>query len=473
MNGHFSPLVLVVDNDGSIDELLSHRLEEEGISTFVAGDYQTALREFQRVSPDLLIIDMKPSDVNGMEILHLALARYGGIPVIMLTEHGGVRDAIDAFRAHAFDFLLKPYEIKELLYIVRMGLIERMFKSPIRSDSSQGGCRNKLFELMGRSDSIIKLASEIERAGRGDSNCMIIGETGSGKESAAYAIHKDSRRARMPFVPFNCESISAELIETELFGRDISSPAGEIRGSKGIFEQADGGTLFLNEIQSLPLPVQRLVLSVLLEKRVRRADGDRYINVDVRVVAASSQNVKQAAASGCFRMDLLYLLCGCALFMPPLRERAEDIPRLVISMLTRINHGLNKDVRGFSDEAMQMLKGYDWPGNIRQLSATIKHAIEQADDLVETRHLDIAERQDVEVDAPPGNVRPYGQFAPNPSATGIGALGSMAHERLALLQAIRQTNGNMAEAARFLRINYETVRSKIRIYGIRELNEIS
>jgi DNA-binding NtrC family response regulator len=332
-----SPRVLIVDDEKDICDLVSHLLEENGIATSVACDGGSALRQLRRSSPDLLILDLRLPDMDGMEVLRRALELDDELPVVMLTAQGGVRDAAQAIREHAFDFLPKPYRHGELLRVVRLGLEKRRFLRDSHRISIQTTPRDELFSIMGRSEAVAKLVTDVNKVAGCSFNVVIVGETGSGKEVVARAIHNGGARAGKPFVAIDCGAIPEMLIESELFGHEKGAFTGAVGSSSGRFEQADGGTLFLDEILNMPLPAQAKVLRSLQEKCVCRVGGARQIKVDVRVLAACSRNLEQAVAEGLFRADLFYRLSEFALHVPALRERPEDIPYLAERFLRTTN----------------------------------------------------------------------------------------------------------------------------------------
>ena len=467
-----SPHVLIVDDERDICELVSHLLEQSGIVPHVATNGTTALEMLNKISPDLLLLDLKLPDFDGMEILRQARGMDEDLPVVILTALGGVRDAVEAIKAHAFEFMSKPYDHHELLRVVRAGLAERQLKRSSRQFASQIDARHELSAIMGSSALIGNLISDVKRVSKCNFNVVIIGETGSGKEVIAQAIHKASPRADKPFIPIDCGAIPENLIEGELFGHEKGAFTGATGQTQGRFEQADGGTLFLDEILNMPLNAQAKVLRALQEKCICRVGGTEQIKVDVRVLAAVNQNLEQAVASGRFRMDLLYRLTEFTLRIPPLRDRKADIIHLANRFLEMTNHELGKEVKGFTEEAIQTLLNHPWPGNVRQLRSTIRRAVLLADDFITNKHLDVLP---YETSMPSISVAASGFMmpaAPNLPLKQIVAQSTMMIERSILIMTLRQTQGNKAMAARLLQIDYKTIQSKLKHYGIGKLQEI-
>ena len=459
--------VLIVDDEPAICQLISHLLEQEGLIPLVALDGKTALQQLRAASPDMLIVDLKLPDLDGLEILRQAKALDEDLPVVILTAHAKVPGAVEAMRAAAFDYLAKPYDHEDLVRVVHRALAERELKLRLKQFNRQTNANHDLTEIMGPSKAIGGLIADINRVAKSNFNVVIVGETGSGKEVVAQAIHGAGPRAKGPFVPVDSGAIPETLFEAELFGHEKGAFTGAIGRKPGRFEVASGGTLFLDEILNLPLSAQAKVLRALQEKSFCRVGGTQPIKTDVRVLAAGNLDLDEAVAAGRFRADLFYRLSEFTLRIPPLRQRKEDILYLAKRFLDLTNEELKKAVLGFSETAIQALLNYNWPGNVRQLRSTIRRAVLLARDVVTEQHLDILQEDH---DAgrcvvPPthgGTVTP----AAGLSLKTIVAQSTTAVEREVLLQTLRQTGGNKAKAARLLQIDYKTIHSKIKQYGI-------
>jgi two-component system nitrogen regulation response regulator GlnG len=320
-----------------------------------------------------------------------------------------------------------------------------------------------LRETMGPSDAIGRLIGEVNRVARSDFTVVIVGETGSGKELVAGAIHKYSQRAQGSFVPVDCGAIPEALLESELFGHEKGAFTSADLTKVGKFEIARGGTLFLDEISNMPLSSQAKLLRALQEKVIFRVGGSRPLKVDVRLLAATNQDLESVVAAGDFRRDLYYRLNEFTIHVPPLRDRKEDIPYLAKRFLDKTNAELRKKVKGFSDSALEVLFAYNWPGNVRQLRSIIRRAVLLADGTITAAHLDIKRS------AVPGLAfTPRVQGAPwrDLSLKEIVRRSVDSVEKEVLTQALKHTKGNKAKAARLLRIDYKTMHVKIRQYGI-------
>jgi len=455
-----------VDDERAICELIAHLLEEEGFVPLVAMDGKSALQKLRAERPAALIVDLKLPDMDGMEILRQAKALDEDLPVVILTAHAGVRGAVEAMRAAAFDYVAKPYDNQELIQTIRRALAERQLKFQLKQLSGQSNASHDLTEIMGPSEVIGRLIADLNRVAKSNFSVVILGETGSGKEVVAQAIRGTSPRAKGPFVPVDCGAIPETLLEAELFGHEKGAFTGAVGRKLGRFEQANGGTLLLDEITNMPLSAQAKVLRALQEKTISRVGGTQPIKIDVRVLAAGNQDLEAAVAAGRFRVDLFYRLNEFTLRIPPLRERKEDILYLAKRFMDLTNEELNKHVRGFSEAAVLALIHSPWPGNVRQLRSTIRRAVLLTDDVVTETHLDIHEpgREALARETAPGTVSTA--MAADLSLKEIVAQSTGAVEQEVLLQTLRQTGGNKSQAARLLRIDYKTIRTKIKLYGI-------
>jgi two-component system nitrogen regulation response regulator GlnG len=465
--------ILVVDDEKAICQLISHLLRQEGFVPLVALDGKTALQRLRTASPDMLILDLKLPDLDGLEILRQAKALDEDLPVVILTAYAKVHGAVEAMRAAAFDYLAKPYDHQKLVGVVRRGLAERQFKLKLKQLACQTNASHDLTEVMGPSQAVGKLIGEVNRVAKSNFSVVIIGETGSGKEVVAQAIHGTGPRANGPFTPVDSGAIPETLFEAELFGHEKGAFTGALGRKLGRFEQANGGTLFLDEILNMPLSAQAKVLRALQEKSFCRVGGTQPITTDVRVLAAGNQDLESAVGAGRFRADLFYRLNEFTLHIPPLRERKEDILHLAKRFLDSTNQELKKTVLGFSEPAIQRLLNYAWPGNVRQLRSTIRRAVLLAGELVAEHHLDIVQEDSEALRRAALPARAHCASATGLSLRAIVAQSATTVEREVLLQTLRQTGGNKAKAARLLQVDYKTIQSKIKRYGINSNQEMA
>ncbi|KPK89419.1 MAG: hypothetical protein AMJ94_12180 [Deltaproteobacteria bacterium SM23_61] len=455
--------VLIVDDDKSICVILSDLMKKEGLEAMVAYDGEKALKILQADPPDLLLVDMRLPGMDGMEILHKTRELDQELPVVFITAHADSRGAVKAIKEGAHDYLSKPFDNYEVIRVAHRALAERELKLKVRHLSNQLKGTSPLQEKMGPSDVVTRLASEVNRVAESDFTVIIVGETGSGKEVVARAIHEASSRSKGPFIPVDCGAIPETLLESELFGHERGAFTGAEVQKSGKFEVAQGGTLFLDEISNMPLSSQAKLLRVLQEKKVYRVGGTRAIQVNVRLLVASNQDLHELALSSAFRRDLFYRLNEFTITIPPLRERKEDIPYLAKRFLDNANLELSKQVKGFSETALNTLFAYNWPGNVRQLRSIIRRAALLADDLITEKHLELKR-----VDVPGMAFTPKVQGAPwkNLSLKEILQQSITAVEREVFTQVLRQTGGNKAKAARLLQVDYKTIHEKVKKLGI-------
>jgi two-component system nitrogen regulation response regulator GlnG len=455
--------ILIVDDDKGICMILSDLMKKEGFETLTVYDGEKALKTIQSESPDLLLVDMMLPGMDGMEVLKRTRELDQELPVVFITAHADSRGAVKAIKAGAHDYLSKPFDNYEVIRVVHRALAERELKLRVRELSNQLKGSSPLQEKMGPSDAVVRLVSEVNRVAQSDFTVIIIGETGSGKEVVARAIYDTSSRSKGPFIPVDCGAIPETLLESELFGHERGAFTGAEIQKPGKFEIAQGGTIFLDEISNMPLGSQAKLLRVLQEKKVYRVGGTKPINVDVRLLVASNQDLHELALSGSFRRDLFYRLNEFTIYIPPLRDRKEDIPYLAKRFLDSANTELSKQIKGFSESAINVLFGYNWPGNVRQLRSIIRRASLLADDLITEKHLELKR-----VDVPGMAFTPKVQGAPwkNLSLKEILQQSITAVEREVLDQVLKQTGGNKAKAARLLPIDYKTIHEKVKKLGI-------
>jgi len=458
--------VLIVDGDEQI-ALLSTVLKQEVITPVVAHSGQAALEKISSEHPDALVVDMKLPDMDGMQVMKGAKALDEDLPVILITGYPEIRGAVAAMRAGAHDYLAKPLKHHEVLRVVFRALNERALKRKLRRLSCQIEDEHSLRESMGPSNLVRRLNADVGRVAGTNFSVLILGETGSGKELVARAIHQSSPRCRASFMAVDCGAIPETLLESELFGHEKGAYTGADRQKNGKIEMAHGGTLFLDEISNMPLGSQAKLLRVLQDTTICRVGGTQAINTDVRVLAASNRDLQRLGESGAFRPDVYFRLNEFTIWVPPLRERQEDILYLAKRFVDLTNLELQKNVKGFTQSAVDALLACDWPGNVRQLRSVIRRAVLLADDMITEQHMriDCASPKltppgpgcNQEIQDTPGESLPLKE---------IMQRRIVAIEREILAHVLRETGGNKAKAARLLHIDYKTIHSKVRQYGI-------
>lgn len=358
------PRILVIDDDESLQRVLRHNLEEEGYIVLLASSGEEGLRLLEEEEAELVITDIRMPGMDGVDVLRRVKELSPQVPVMIITAYGTVETAVEAMRIGAFDYITKPFNRAELKLKVKKALqIKELERENIRLKSELSD-KFKFQNIIGSSEKMQKLFEFIKRVSVTDATVLITGESGTGKELVAKAIHYNSLRGEKPFIVVNCSSIPKELLESELFGHLKGSFTGAIKDKPGKFQMAHKGTLFLDEIGDMELGLQAKILRAIQEREVEPVGGRNPIKVDVRIIAATNQNLEEAVRDGRFREDLYYRLNVIPIRLPPLRERKEDIPLLVQYFLQKYSGGKNLE---FSREALELLSDYSWPGNVREL----------------------------------------------------------------------------------------------------------
>ena len=455
--------IMIVDDNEELCGMLSHLVEQAGFHAQVVYDGEAALKRIHSRSPDVMLLDIKMPNMDGMEVLRQVKEIDPDLPVVMITAFAEIHGAVEAIKAGAHDYLAKPFDNNEVIRVIYRALAERDLKCKIRHLTEQVQEMRPLQEMMGPSDAIRRLESEVHCVAKSDFSVVILGETGSGKELVARAIHDHSVRSKAPFVPVDCGAIPEMLLESELFGHERGAFTGAVAQKSGKFEVAKGGSLFLDEISNMPLGSQAKLLRVLQDKVVYRVGGIKPIQVDVRLLVASNQNLDEITESGSFRKDLFYRLNEFTIVIPPLRERKEDISYLAKRFLDTANIELNKRVAGFSESAIESLIDFNWPGNVRHLRATIRRAVLLADEVITERHLDLKKNFTPEMAFHPKAHEVAWNHSPLKEILRHNVI---AVEREVLMQVLRHTGGNKAKAARLLQIDYKTIHTKVKQLGI-------
>ena len=444
------PRVLVIDDEEDIRELLDLTLVRMGLSADCAGTVAEAKRLLKKERYSLCLTDMRLPDGEGLEIVRLISAEYGATPVAVITAFGSADNAVAALKAGAFDYLAKPVALDQLRTLIKSAI--NLPRAGTAKDASTEKLPGNAGQLTGDSPAIAAVREMIGKLARSQAPVYISGESGSGKELAARLIHHCSSRQAFPFIPVNCGAIPENLMESEFFGYRKGAFTGADSDRDGFFQAANGGTLFLDEVADLPLPMQVKLLRAIQEKRVRKVGSAVEEPVDVRIVSATHRMLKDCVDAGTFRQDLYYRLNVIELKMPALRERQEDIPPLVESMLSR----MYPDSRPrLTDEAMCALREYGYPGNVRELENILERATALChDDLVRLEDLQLADDPAVSDGA---------------SLSGETLDDHLNRvERQSILDALTKTGFNRTAAARLLGITFRSLRYRIERLGIEE-----
>lgn len=370
-----SPHILVVDDEKNYLVLLDALLSEEGYDVTVMQDPEMALMYLKESEVDVVITDFKMPGINGQELLERIKEIHPQMPVIIMTAYGSVDGAVEAMKCGAFDYINKPFSNDDLLLSVSKAvkIADAYRKNKLLVESMEEN--HSIKKIIGVSPVIKELHLLIKKVAVTNANILITGESGTGKELVAKAIHYSSKRKDQPFVAINCTALNPGVLESELFGHEKGSFTGAIAQKRGKFELAHGGTIFLDEIGEFPLELQPKLLRVIQEHAFERVGGLKTLKSDFRVIAATNKDLKKEVEQGRFREDLYYRLNVVNIELPPLRERPEDIPLLAGHFLKKYSRENNKDIKGFTPEAMQLLTAYNWPGNVRQLENIIESAV--------------------------------------------------------------------------------------------------
>ena len=367
--------LLIVDDDRNLLELMRMRLESAHYEVIAAADEDEAKEAVQHTAFDLAVIDLQLVHQDGISLMEELRQVNPEMPAIILTAHGSIETAVEAMRRGAYTYLTKPFDARELLLHIERALENGRLSSEVSRLRELLGERHGFENIVARSAVMHRMLETVSHIAPTDSTVYIHGESGTGKELVARAIHLASRRRDQPFVAVNCAALPETLLESELFGHEKGSFTGAIKSSRGLFVQAQGGTIFLDEIGDMPLSIQAKFLRVLQERQFHPVGADRPVEVDVRVIVATNKDLEEGVRQGTFRDDLYYRIHVIPLALPPLRERKDDIPVLVSHFIKKYGEQMGRKVKGLTPAAMQRLMVHDWPGNVRELENTIEYAV--------------------------------------------------------------------------------------------------
>ncbi len=451
--------ILVVDDELRIREQFSEFLKEKGYDVTTAANGQEAIKKIDAEFFDVVLIDLNMPKVDGMTVLrHLVQNEPESIGII-LTGYATIKNAVEAMKAGAYDYLAKPVKLEEVLVVIQKAVELRDLRRENRVLKRQLKKKYKFHNLIGDSPEMHKVFRTIEKVADSDSTILIFGESGTGKELVARAIHYHSSRKDKPMIPVNCGAIPEELLESELFGHEKGAFTHAIRTRIGRFEMANGGTIFLDEIAEMSPQLQVKLLRVLQEQEFERLGGMRTIKCDVRIIAATNKDLEKAVDEGSFREDLYYRLKVIPIHIPPLRDRRSDIPLLIHHFLEQMNKAKKKDIKGISKEAVKVLTAYDWPGNVREL----ENVIERMVILAESDYLtveDLPER----IAKTQVSLKPISSPIPDEGFSLSHAVSE--YEKQLIISALEKTGWVKNRAAKLLKMNRTTLVEKIKKQGI-------
>ena len=440
--------ILVVDDEAIAREGLRMTLADEGYRLLEAESAVAALNLLRTTPADLVLSDLRMPGLDGLEFLRNLRELHPDLLVVIITGFASVESAIAAMKEGAFDYLTKPYNLDAVRLTVRRALAQRRLQAENRALKEELAASRGAARILGHSPPMQQIMALVEQVAGSRSSVLITGESGTGKELVARALHYRSPRAEKAFVSLNCSSLAETLLENELFGHEKGAFTDARERKTGLFEAAAGGTIFLDEVGDIPMAMQPKLLRVLQEREVLRVGGTAPVKVDFRLVTATNRDLQAAIGEGRFRQDLFYRLNVISLAMPPLRERAEDIPELARHFLERFCRDEKKEIHGFTDEAMRLLAQYAWPGNVRQLENVVERVV-----ILDRRgSIDAA-------DLPP-------ELTAGPDSE-LGDLVSLAeHEKRHILRVLEAVAGNRSKAARILGLDRSSLWRKLKEYGV-------
>ena len=460
---------LIVDDEKNISFVIQAMLERASFETIVFNDSSEALEAIATEDIDVVITDLYMPGQGGMEILDYCQKNHPQLPVVIITAYGTVESAVSALKRGAFDFVTKPFDQAELLAVVQKAVAtyQQRQKEPIIFFSSSNSAATQptvpvISSIIGSSPQMQDVFKVISKTAPSPSTVLVLGESGTGKELVAYEIHRQSSRANQAFVKINCAAIPATLIESELFGYEKGAFTGAVASKPGRFELANDGTLFLDEVAEMPLEMQVKLLRILQEQEFERVGGVNTIKVDVRIITATNKNLEEEVKAGRFREDLFYRLNVVPIHLPPLRERREDIEPLVKCFLSQFNEKLKKQIHGLTPETLATLRGYSWPGNIRQLENVLERMVLMCDgeiltlgDLPDELTPHLPDRGDGENGVTPLSLKQ------------IVRKQTQSLERELIEKALDETSGNVTRAAEKLQLSRKGLQLKMKELGLK------
>lgn len=450
--------LLVIDDEANMRHMLSTVLKKADYVVDTASNGSEGLQLIEQATYDFILCDIKMPKMNGMEFLKASRDKIGTGTVIMMSAYGSIDTAIEAMKLGAYDYISKPFKTDEVYLTLKkaeeresLKKENRLLKERIQKFEGD----YKFHNMVTRSKAMQSLFQMADKVAQYKTTVLILGDSGTGKELIARGIHCSSDRAEKPLVPVNCGGIPENLLESELFGHKKGAFTGADRNKKGLFQEAEGGTIFLDEIGELPLSLQVKLLRVLQENEIRSVGDSKSMKIDVRVVAATARNLEEEVGKGTFRQDLYYRLNVMTIKLPPLRERTEDIPLLCKRFIDEFNKTLDMNISGLAPEAMSLLLEYSWPGNVRELENSIERAMVIADDsLLLPEHF-------------PAGVMAKNGSEPSSIFNGFSLKEAQkVLEKKLITRALKETESNRTQASKLLEISHPSLLTKIKAYNI-------
>jgi two-component system response regulator PilR (NtrC family) len=451
--------ILVVDDERSMRDFLSIMLKKAGYDVTTAIDGDEAVKILHKDIFDLVITDLKMPKVDGLQVLKTVKELSPDTVVIVITAFASTETTVEAMKEGAYDYITKPFQNDEMKIRIKKALEKRRLSAENILLKKQLKDRAVFDNIVGKSEKMEKVFELVRKVSDSMSNILIYGDSGTGKELVARAIHFNSRKKDKPFVTINCGALPEGLLESELFGHMKGSFTGAVFNKEGLFEVANGGTIFLDEVGETSPAIQVKLLRVLQDKEFKRVGGTKEIKVDVRIITATNRDLSKAVSEGKFREDLYYRLNVIPITLPPLRERADDIPLLADHFLNKFNKALNKNVKGFSQTTMELFRNYEWRGNVRELENVIERAVALSNsEIITPEYLpDILRDSSRSSSAIPVNI-------PHEGLDLEGLIGDI--EKELLLKALEKTNWIKKDAAKLLHLNFRSFRYRLDKYNL-------
>jgi len=440
--------LLVIDDEERLRKLLTRILQLEGFEVIEAATAKDGLRKLEHEVVDVIISDVKLPDINGIELTKTIKTAYPAIEIIVLTAYGTIGDGVTAIKNGAFDYITKGDDNEKIIPLVNKAMDKAVLQRRVSELETKLSSRFGFDRIVGTSPAIATAINLARRVAGTDTTVLILGETGTGKEVFAEAIHQASPRSTKPFVAINCSAFSKELLESELFGHKAGSFTGAIKDKKGLFEEANGGTIFLDEIGEMDHDLQAKLLRVLESQQFIKIGDTKPTKVSVRILAATNRNLQDEVAKDQFRSDLFYRLSVFQITLPSLRDRRKDIPVLAKMFIQQYASKVNTQITGATTDFYNKLEAYNWPGNVRELKNIIERAVIMCDG--------------TELDT---SVLPY-EFDSSPITSNTSTFDLAAIEQQHIQRVLKHTQGNRAETARLLNIGIATLYRKLKEYGL-------
>jgi DNA-binding NtrC family response regulator len=457
--------ILIIDDDPSLRNMLTIVLKNEGYEVLAVESAITALNKLKKEIFDLIISDIKMPDVSGIELLRKVKSIDKEIPVIMITGFASTNDAVEAMKLGAEDYIIKPFNLDELKIIINKSLYKKDIEKQNIELKSKLTEKERFENIVGKNFKMLKIFELIDTISHTDSTVLISGESGTGKELIARAIHNKSARSLNDFISINCGALPENLLESELFGHIKGAFTDAYKDKQGLFEVANKGTIFLDEIGEMSQPMQVKLLRAIQERKIRRVGSNDEIEIDVRIISATNKDLMESMTKGEFRSDLFYRLNVISIQVPPLRERKDDIPLLMQYFLKKFNNRFNKNIDGFEKEAMDLFTSYSWPGNVRELENFVERAVAlESDKFLSINSLpseliyNIPRKYDHEADVDTllsDDNFDFNEYIDNTS-------------KKIILKALGLNNSNIKKTAEKLKLSYRSMRYLIDKYKIKE-----